>query len=201
VVCQADRLRCTFPISIWKVLNDLPKTLDETYGRTLLNIDEERREFAQRLLRCLTVSIRPLRVDELTEILAIQFDEEASPTFDAAWHPENAEEAAISACSSLIAIIDKGGRQVVQFSHFSVKEYLTSEQIATSEICLKYYHILPEPTHIVLAHASLGVLLYLDEKIDRDTIGQFPLAPYAARHWIDHAQFRDVSSHINEVMK
>ena len=126
-------------------MNDLPKTLDETYDRTLLNIDEEKREFAQRLFRCLAVSIRPLRVDELGEILAIQFDEVASPTFNAAWRPENAEEAVISACSSLISIVDRGIHQVVQFSHFSVKEYLTSERLEAAEERLSYYHILPEP--------------------------------------------------------
>src|SRR5580698_4862639 len=201
VVFQVDRLRRTFPISIRKVLNDLPKTLDETYDRTLLNIDEEKREFAQRLFRCLAVSIRPLRIDELAEILAIQFDEVAIPTFNAAWRPENAEEAVISACSSLVAIVDKGGHQIVQFSHFSVKEYLTSERLAAAGERLSYYHIIPEPAHTILAHASLSVLLHLDDEIDRDTIAQFPLAPYAARHWVDHAQFRNVSSHIKEVMK
>ena len=74
MVCQVYRLRRPFPISIRKVLDVLPKTLDETYDRTLLNIDEEKREFAQRLFLCLAVSIRPLRVDELAEILAIQFE-------------------------------------------------------------------------------------------------------------------------------
>ena len=44
VVCQVDRLRRALPPSIRKVLNDLPKTLDETYSRTLLGIDEEKRE-------------------------------------------------------------------------------------------------------------------------------------------------------------
>ena len=44
MVCQVDRLRRTFPASIRSVLNDLPKTLDETYRRTLLDIDEEKRE-------------------------------------------------------------------------------------------------------------------------------------------------------------
>jgi hypothetical protein len=82
VVCQVDRLRRTLPPSIRKVLNDLPKTLDETYSRTLLGIDEEKREYAQRLFQCLMVSIRPLRVEELAEILAIQFDEEALPIFN-----------------------------------------------------------------------------------------------------------------------
>jgi hypothetical protein len=77
----------------------------------------------------------------------------------------------ISACSSLIAIADKGGQQVVQFSHFSVKEFLTSSRLAVAEPRLSYFHILPEPAHTVLAHASLSVLLHLDDEIDRDTIG------------------------------
>ena len=152
------------------MLNDLPKTLDETYARTLLGIDEEKREYTQRLLRCLTVSIRPLRVEELADILAVQFDEAELPTFNTDWRPENAEEAVMSACSSLIAIVDKEGNQVVQFSHYSVKEFLTSERLATTEERLSYYHILPEPAHTVLAHAALSVLLQLDDKIDKSTI-------------------------------
>ena len=182
-------------------MNDLPKTLDETYSRTLLGIDEEKREYAQRLFRCLAVSIRPLRVEELAEILAIQFDEEALPTFNTDRRPANAEEAVMSLCSSLIAIVDRGGHQVVQFSHFSLKEYLTSERLAAAEERLSYYHILPEAAHAILAQAGLSLLLHLNDEIDRDTIAHFPLAPYAARHWVDHAQFRNVSSHIKEVMK
>ena len=201
VVCQVDRLRRTFPTSIRKILNDLPDTLDETSDRTLLDIDDEKREFTQRLFRCLAVSVLPLRVYELAEILAIQFDEITSPTFNSAWRPENAEEALISVCSSLIAIVDKGGHQVVQFSHFSIKEYLTSERLAEAEDRLSYYHILSESAHTTLAHTRLSVLLHLDDKIDRDTIGHFPLAPYAAQHWVDHAQYENVSSHIKEVME
>ena len=144
-----------FVIKIMAELLSVPTTSDETYDRTLLNIDEEKREFAQRLFLCLPVSIRPLRVNELAEILAIQFDEVASPTFNSAWRPENAEEAVISACSSLITIVDKGGHQVVQFSHFSVKEYLTSERLAAAEDRLSYYHISPKPAHTILTYSTL----------------------------------------------
>jgi hypothetical protein len=201
VVCQVDTLRRNFPASIRSALNDLPKTLDETYSRMLLSIDEEKREFAQRLFRCLMVSIRPLRVKELAEILAFRFHEAAPPTFNAAWRPEDAEEAVMSACSSLIAILYREGQKIVQFSHFSVKEYLTSERLATAEERLSYYHILSEPAHTILAHASLGVLLQLDGNIHRNTISHFPLALYAARHWVDHAQFRAVSTHIQHAME
>ena len=73
----------------------------------------------------------------------------------------------MSVCTSLIAIVDRGGHQVVQFFHFSVKEYLTSERLTTVEERLSYYHILPEPAHTSLAHISLSVILHLDDKIDR----------------------------------
>ena len=86
------------------MLNDLPKALDETFIRILLSIDEEKREYAQRLLQCLVVSIRPLLVEELAEILAFQFDATAPPLFNEDLRPPDAEEAVLSACSSLIAV-------------------------------------------------------------------------------------------------
>jgi hypothetical protein len=45
---QIDKLRRTFLASIRSVLKDLPKTSDEIYCRTMLGIDEEIREYAQR---------------------------------------------------------------------------------------------------------------------------------------------------------
>jgi hypothetical protein len=175
--------------------------LDKTYEQTLLGIDKEKREYAQRLFKCLSVSIRPLRIEELAEIFAVRFEATAPPSFNKDLRPLDAEEAVLSACSSLISVVNREGSQVVQFSHFSVKEFLTSERLAMAEERLSYYHILPEPAHTILAHATLSVLLQLDDEIDRDTISHFPLAPYAARYWVDHAQFRDVYSHIEEAIK
>ena len=40
------------------------------HDRTLLGINEEKREYAQRLSLCLAVSIRPLGVEELAQVLA-----------------------------------------------------------------------------------------------------------------------------------
>jgi hypothetical protein len=195
VACQIDNvLRCNSN-DIRGVLDRLPKDLDETYERTLLDIHDQKRKYTRRLLQCLSVSIRPLRVEELADIFAVQFDVTSPGSFNKASRPWNPEWAVLSTCSSLITIVSQGDSRVVQFAHFSVKEFLTSERLANAEERLSFYHILPEPAHTLLAHASLSVLLQLDDKIDRDTIGRVPPAPYAARHWVDHAQYNNVSSH------
>ena len=54
--------------------DDLPDTLDATYERVLKDINKPNQKYAIRLLHCLTVAIRPLYVDELAEVLAIDFD-------------------------------------------------------------------------------------------------------------------------------
>ncbi|KAH9008207.1 hypothetical protein EDB84DRAFT_1530800 [Lactarius hengduanensis] len=56
------------------ILETLPKTLDETYERVLKDINKNNRDHARRLLHCLAISVRPLRVEELAEILTFDFD-------------------------------------------------------------------------------------------------------------------------------
>jgi ankyrin repeat protein len=193
-------LRC-YSDDIQGVLDDLPADLDETYERTLRDIDNQKRKYAQRLFQCLLVSIRPLRVEELAVILPGRFDSIVSTSFKKDSRPLDAKGLVLSACASLITIGNQGNDQVVQFAHFSVKEFLTSERLAQAEDRLSFYHILPEPAHTLLARACLSVLLQLDDKINRNTISCYPLAPYAACHWVDHAQYGDVSSHLQELME
>jgi hypothetical protein len=80
-------LRRCFPQSIRWTLNELPDSLDETYERVLKEIGMANRVHAHRLLQCLTVAIRPLCVDELAEILALDFDvaEGATPKLNKDW--------------------------------------------------------------------------------------------------------------------
>ena len=48
----------------------------------------------------------------------------------------------------------------------------------------------------------LAVLLRLGELVDEDDIKEkFPLARYAAEHWVDHARFENVSSHVLQGME
>ena len=197
---QVETLRRCFPPSIRHTLDELPKTLDETYERTLLGIDKEKRDYAYRIFQCLVVSIRPLRVEELAEIFAIQSNVESIRKLNPGWRPENPEEFVLSACSTLVAVVNVYGDRLVQFSHFSVREYLTSNRIADSEHVSRF-HILRKPAHTLLARVCLSVLLQLDDSIDKAKIQNFPLALYASQHWADHAHFENVSSDIQDEME
>ena len=196
-------LRHCLPPSVRRTLDELPESLDETYERVLREIKKPNRDHARRLLQCLVVAIRPLRVEELAEVLAVDFDdEEGIPKLKLNWRWEDQEQALLSSCSSLIAIVESKGSRVVQFSHFSVKEFLTSSRLATSSGDTSRYHIVLEPAHTILAQACLSVLLRLDKSVKRSDAGDsFPLARYAAEHWVAHAQDEKVSSCVRKAME
>jgi len=165
-----------------RIIEELPKSLDETYERILKGITKANRQYAYRLLQCLAVAARPLRVEELAEVLAFEFNagEGEVPKLNTDWRWEDQEEAVPSACSSLVSVIIDDGCRVVHFSHFSVKEFLTSERLANSTGAAFQFHISLEPAHAILSQACLGVLLRLDNHTDGDNTKSIPLVQYAA---------------------
>jgi hypothetical protein len=87
----------------------LPESLDETYERILKEIKKPNRDLARRVLQCPVVATRPLRVAELAEVLAVDFDDvEGIPGLNSDWRWEDQEQAVLIACSSLIAIVEAG---------------------------------------------------------------------------------------------
>ena len=214
-------------------MEELPDSLDETYERMLREIRKPNQGHARRMLQCLVAAVRPLRVAELAEVLAIDFNAEGTQKLNPDWRWEDHEEAVMSTCSNLVMIVDNKDKsedederknedeskdkdesedgnkdktedsRIVQFSHFSVKEFLMSDRLAESsrEVTNSQYHIRLGPAHAILAQACLGVLLRLDDRINRDNIKDFPLARYAAEHWVDHARFENVSSLIKAEME
>ena len=173
-----------------------------TYRRILNEIKKPNKRLAQRVLQCLVVAVRPLHVEELAEVLAVDFDDvEGIPMLKPHWRWEEQELALLSACSSLIAIVEAGGSRVVQFSHFSVKEFLTSPRLATAGGEVSQYHIDLKPAHTILAQACLGVLLQTQDDVEGHTYKDHPLAQYTAKHWTTHAQFGEVSSSLQKGME
>ncbi|KAH9044057.1 hypothetical protein EDB83DRAFT_1575968 [Lactarius deliciosus] len=197
VFCQLETLRQCLPQCVRRTLNELPETLDETYERVMMEIKKTNQAHAYRLLQCLTVAVRPLSVAELAELLAFDFDvaKGGIPKLNPDWRWE--EQAVLSTCSSLITVVPGHGPPVVQFSHFSVKEFLMSDRLATSTGDISRYHISLKEAHTVLAQACLGALL---RDVNNGT-DNAPLARYAAKHWVTHTQVENVASRIRDGME
>jgi hypothetical protein len=129
-------------------------------------------------------------------VLAVDFDDsEGIPRLNADWQWEDQEQALLIACSSLIAIVEDGHSRVVQFSHFSVKEFLTSSRLSNARGEVSAYRIDLENAHTILAQACQGVLL---QTHDRNTNEGHSLIEYAAQHWTTHAQSSEVSSRLKK---
>ena len=203
--CQLEYICGLIPARIRHALAELPETLDDTYQRTLREINKAQWEIAHRLFQFLAVARRPLRVEQLAELLAFDFEAGPIPKFQEGWRLEDSDDAVLSTCSSLLAIVDGGFLigKVVQFAHLSVKEYLTSARLAeASDIISRRFHISTTPAHTLAAQACLGILLHLDEDVVTvDGLRKFPLAKYAAHFWADHARLVDVSRNVEDGMK
>ena len=210
VFCQLEILRNCLPQNVRRVLQELPASLDQTYEHILGEILKANPDQAYRLLQCLTVATRPLRVDELAEILALDFDggKDGIPELNADWRWGNKQQGVLATCSSLIVVVegfvDDSRTGVVQFAHFSVREFLTSDRLAVmkpdiSKPDVSRFHIRLEPAHTIIAQSCLAILLQSDH--DDGAKATSPLSEYASQHWVGHAHFGNVLSHIEYGMR
>ena len=195
-------LRLCIRSRVRNFVNALPDGLDETYEHILKGIPKTNQRHVQRVLQCLAMAFRPLRVHELTQILTFSHDgiEGEDAMLDVNSPLEDQEQELLSACPSLITVVDSLGSRVVQFSHFSVKEFLMSGRLSASGEDISRYHIFPDVAHTTIAQTSLGVLLRLDHRVDKSK-AKNPLVAYAAEHWVSHVQVANTSPHIMRMME
>ncbi len=102
VACQVDDLRKCLKLPVLRQkLKSLPSTLNETYSRILLAIEDEYKQDAYKILQWLAFSARPLSLDEVIEALAIDLDTDDSPWFNPDLKIIDPQEV-FTICSSLI---------------------------------------------------------------------------------------------------
>jgi ankyrin repeat protein len=185
--CQLETLaRCLSPKDIKTALKSLPRDLNETYCRMLKNIPPEYRHGAIRLLQFLVHTKRPLKVLEITEVIATQVDQEPRG-FDVDGRLCQARDV-LRYCPSLVIIAEVTKfEEVVEelhLAHLSVKEYLLKQaqfnlenaSIAIAKTCLTYL------TDIRGSHSTIK--------------SKFPMARYAAEFWMDYAVSAETSEDI-----
>jgi ankyrin repeat protein len=195
--CQLDELgKCVNRTMLRKALAALPPSLDETYDRILSSINEDYSQYAIRILRWLTFSARPLSLDEVAEVVAIDIERE--PAFDRDEVLEDPLEA-LNICSSLITVNKEDqtqgpSRQIAALAHYSVKEYLVSTRIRTGKAAKYSMH--GTICHEAISTACLRYLLQIQQpELAPDSFLEvFKLARYSAEAWISHLQKTDDQS-------
>jgi ankyrin repeat protein len=198
VVCQLDELkRCLNINAIRSALKNLPKTLNETYARILMNIDEEYRENALRVLQWLVFSAVPLRIDEIAEILIAKPDSDSKVDIEERlFDPYDI----LIYFGALVTIQEPSGRELVsdaptaantsrelRLAHFSVQEYLISQCILSRG---PEYGICETAANFSMAGTCLTYLFQFANlrSLPIDTLNSYPLAGYAAQYWAEHAR-------------
>ena len=80
-----------------------------------------------------------------------------------------------------------------------MKEFLTSDHLANLEADIAQFHIHLELAHTVIVQACLAVLLL--SEYNESVNACSPLHEYAAEHWVEHAQFENVWSRVEDGMQ
>lgn len=214
VACQLDSLGNCFNVpALRKVLASLPKTLDETYARILSNVDESHVHCVYKILQWLTFSTRPLEIEELAEVVAIDVNEQ--PRFDPEKRFADIHDI-LEPCSSLITTIgnaycipkliylDENGvqygadnendRTYVRLAHSSVKEFLLSQ--SNMEGSGKAYGMEELASNGLMAEDCIAHLIHIGQvdPADSELVKIYPLARYAASCWSRHVQMADHSN-------
>jgi ankyrin repeat protein len=173
-------------------LASLPQTLDQTYDRILTAIREEDRVYAIRILQWLTFSERPLTIEEVAEVAAI--DIQSEPIFDRDEVLIDPLEA-LDICSSLITVTgsaekrkNQDGRladpRMLSLAHYSVQEYLVSDRIKLGPA--KQYHMQEGESHEAIMKGCIGYLNQFLGPISPAQLDISALAMYSANFWISH---------------
>jgi hypothetical protein len=200
VMSQLKILPDCLPATVQRVLERMSPRFHITYGRIMQRIPNENWEHAHRMFQFLAVCVRPLLVDELSEILTIDYDrgDDVTPKYEAIWHPETPDKDIFTVCRHTVKIDEINETQIVKFVHVSVAEWLFSQEILLVPESLDRvprYQINVKESHYVAALTCIAPILHFNDKfpgpINRETIKIFTMVEYAAENLIYHIQEGD----------
>ena len=142
-------------------LLSLPEDLDETWVRLLQDVDSansnpRNHEKIRRILRWLVSAVRPLKVDEIKEAIAV---EECQMHRNRNAEVKDAQ--IVDLCGPLVSINEETNE--LSLAHFSLKEFLLSGKLLdTSEVRARKYNITTSEANAYAAMISLTYLSFRD---------------------------------------
>ncbi|KAN0112496.1 hypothetical protein V8E51_005447 [Hyaloscypha variabilis] len=212
----AEISQCRTEEALYQALDSLPKSLNEAYERALCSVEDQySKDTLKLLLQWLLCSCRPLRLEELAEVVAIDasnrpylkahkrlklpkeifdlctclvtLDTEPSLTNEELTNQMFALNEEISGDKSDSSVLHD--KSILRLAHSSVIEYLTGDDIKNGPA--SEYKLDQARAHPLLAEASLAYIVNFDlcdfEIQSKEAQHAFPLLGYAMEFWFDHA--------------
>ena len=214
--CQLDALRqCINLTGLRKILGKLPKTLDETYQRILTGVPDEYAEDALRILQWLCICKRPLGLEEVADLIAVDCKLHKYDCERRLFDPRDV----VKFCPSLVKVSHEDGDDlgiwflqsdvidnktycwaprrsssydILELSHKSVKDYLLTNKIQVGTSASSQLSF--ESSHADLAETAIAHLLQFKnghffqgkEFLGSKLLKERPAASYAANYWSEH---------------
>jgi ankyrin repeat protein len=140
-----------------RIVDELPQDLTATYERFLLGISKEYEIFASRLLHLIVGSSRPLTLEEIRILIALQDSHQTLAAVEAA-SQFNIRGTVEGVLGPLIRIWDSR----IYLVHLSLKEFLHKLSTQTENLLCAAYGIDPNKAALVMAEACISYLVLHD---------------------------------------
>ncbi|KAK3318708.1 ankyrin repeat-containing domain protein [Apodospora peruviana] len=202
VRCQIDTLcKLRNDKAIRSALSNLPRTLQDTYIRILQRIEDDHPddvEILQKVLYWLVRGVRNLTLHELAEGIAID-PESGDNRMDFSAVDTDPEDI----LELLGGLVTVSAEKVVSLAHYSVKEFLVSEDIRKAK---PSFWVGTEPVESKLASVCLTYLSFDDfnapllpdtEAFD-ERLSEYKFLAYAVQAWGIHAHRSEKDGHQEE---
>ncbi|RAO72488.1 uncharacterized protein BHQ10_008500 [Talaromyces amestolkiae] len=180
-------VRCRNPPGLRQALETMPKGLNNTYAQILSRISDDDFEFAIRILSWLLFSLRPLSIEELAELVALDLKAESFHDIERYW--ETAE--VLNICPNLLTTIEEYDhengsepRVLVRLAHISIREYLLSSDILTGNAAM--FGIREPNAHALITNCCLMYMPLIKDDAVSAAGESLPLAIYAVENWLYH---------------
>ena len=139
-----------------EALRDIPATLEETYEQALTEIPEKDTERARSILLWLVFSLRPLTLEEVAAVVKLPRSSDVLRICTSKLVTLSQQDLEICNCTTSC--------KVVQLAHSSVREYLVSDKLKTSENKkASSFFVSMDLAHVKIGEACLSYLLEMTQ--------------------------------------
>jgi serine/threonine-protein phosphatase 6 regulatory ankyrin repeat subunit B len=184
------------PKAVREALKTLPTGIFETYDDVIRRIEdqnEDDRMLARKVLMWLSLSLRPLTMEELQHAAAIDEGLDELGEDDIA-----SEDIIVSVCAGLVSVATEEG--VVRLVHYTAQEYFSQAKVHKAMFATGHRELMSSClTYLFLDDFENGLPEDEGDELDQ-FITQHPLFYYAAHNWGHHARMADLEESDQQII-